>query len=177
MSVIDTKSSSTAVGLIALQAAKLSRAGKDHGTIIGQVKELADHVEHIFMVQDLNWLVRGGRLIRAEGLAGKILNVKPILHVRDGAVELLEKSRGRKKALFTIVDILEERISNFPEQTIGISHSDDKDTANELAAIITQRLGVRDIMINQIGATLTSHLGVGGVGVFFFNKKPELYIK
>jgi DegV family protein with EDD domain len=177
MMVIDSKSASTATGLIALQAAKLSRSGADFDVIVEQICDLADHVEHIFMVSDLSWLIRGGRITRTEGVVGSILNVKPILHVKDGAVELLEKIRGRRKALLTIADTMEERIKDFPDQIIGISHAGDLDIAYELMDIIKQRLGERDIMINKIGAALVSHLGIGGVGVLFFNKKPALYIE
>ncbi len=177
MKVVDSKSGSTATGLIALQAAKLSRSGKAFDTIVEQICELADHVEHIFMVEDLSWLIRGGRISRMEGKVGSILNIKPILHVNDGAVELLEKVRGRKKALMTIVDIMEERIKDFPDQTIGISHAGDLDLAYELKDMIVRRLGDKDIMINKIGAAMVSHLGVGGVGVFFFNKKPDMYLE
>lgn len=176
MKVVDSKSGSTATGLIALQAAKLSRIGISYDTVVEQIYEMADHVEHIFMVTDLNWLIRGGRLSRTEGIVGNILNVKPILHVKDGAVELLERVRGRKKALLTIVDIMEERIKDFPDQTIGISYARDSDIAYELKDMINKRLGNRNIMINKIGAALVSHLGIGGAGVFFFNKEPDFYL-
>lgn len=177
MMVIDSKSGSTAAGLIALQAAKLASAGIAFEDILKQISDLADHVEHIFMVGDLKWLIRGGRLTRAEGVVGSILNIKPILDVKDGAVELLEKVRGRKKALIAIVDIVEERIREFPRQTIGISHAGDLELAFELRDMLERRLGNEDIMINKIGAALVSHLGIGGVGVFFFNKEPELFIE
>ena len=177
MKVVDSKSGSTAAGLIALQAAKLARAGIAFEEIVEQISELADHSEHIFMVGDLKWLIKGGRLTRTEGMVGSILNIKPILHVKDGAVELLEKVRGRKKALMTIVEIVEERIKDFPRQTIGISHAGDLELAFELRDMLVRRLGNEDIMINKIGAALVSHLGIGGAGVFFFNKEPELYIE
>jgi len=129
------------------------------------------------MVADLRWLIRGERITKTEGMVGSILNIKPILHVNDGAVELLEKVRGRKKALLTIVDIMEERIRDFPDQVIGISHAGDLDLVYELKDMIARRLGNNDIMINKIGAALVSHLGIGGVGVFFFNKKPDMYMQ
>lgn len=177
MKVVDSKSTSTAAGLIALQAAKLVRAGISFDKVVEQICDMADHAEHIFMVTDLNWLIRGGRLTRAEGIVGTILNVKPILHVRDGAVELLEKVRGKKRALLTIVDIMEERIKDFPDQRIGISYAGDLEIAYELRDLIRQRFGEQDVMINKIGATLVSHLGIGGVGVLFFNKEPDLYLE
>lgn len=177
MRAIDSKSGSTAIGLMALQAARLARTGIGFDTIVEEICELAEHVEHIFMVQDLSWLIKGGRISRTEGIIGNILNVKPILHVKDGAVEVLERVRGRKKALDTIVDIMEERIKDFPDQTIGIGYAYDEDIAYELGEMIIKRLGNKDIMMNEIGAALTSHLGIGGVGVFFFNKEPDFYME
>jgi DegV family protein with EDD domain len=177
MQVVDSKSGSTAAGLIALQAAKLARAGVAFEEIVEQLTELADHVEHVFFVGDLKWLVMGGRLTRSDGLIGNILNIKPILHVRDGEVELLERVRGRKKALTAIVDIVEDKIKDFPKQTIGISHAGDLELVDGLREMLIKRLGLEDIITNKIGAALVSHLGIGGVGVFFFNKEPRLYIE
>ncbi|HYE82892.1 MAG TPA: DegV family protein [Clostridia bacterium] len=177
MEVVDSKSASTAAGLIALQAAKLSRAGKDFDVILKQICEMAEHVEHIFMVADLSWLIRGGRITRTEGVVGSMLNVLPVLHVKDGAVEQLERVRGRKKALLTILKVMEDRIGDFPDQTIGISHGGNLEMAYELKDMIKQRFGNDKIMINKIGAVLISHLGIGGVGIFFFNRKPDMYME
>jgi len=177
MKVIDSKSGSTAIGLMALQAAKLARAGIGFDKVVEQMCELAEHAEHIFILTDLSRLIKGGRLSKTEGMIGNILNIKPILHMKDGAVEFMEKVRGKKKALLTIADIMEERIKDFPDQIIGISHAGDLDIAYELKNIITQRMGERDIIMSKIGAALVSHLGTGGVGVFFFNKETDLYIE
>lgn len=176
MQVIDSKCGSTAAGLIALQAAKLARAGIAFEEITEQLTELADHIELVFFVGDLKWLIMGGRLTRNEGLIGNILNIKPILYVRDGEVELLERVRGRKKALTAIVDIVEDKIKGFPKQTIGIGHAGDMELVNELREMLKKRLGLEDVIIGKVGAALVSHLGIGGVGVFFFNKEPKLYI-
>lgn len=176
MDIVDTKSGSTATGLIALQAAKMVEAGKSFETVVDASKELAEHVEHIFTIDDLNWLIKGGRISKGEAIIGNILNIKPILHVNDGVMEVIHKVRGRKKALNTIMDIIEERIKNFPDQIIGISHADDMETAIELKNMILDRIGNVKIIITKIGSVLGSHLGIGGVGVFFFNERNELYI-
>ncbi|MGE5633557.1 MAG: DegV family protein [Caulobacteraceae bacterium] len=177
MKIVDSEGGSTATGLIALQAAKLAKAGRSFETVAGQLGQLVQHVEHIFTIADLSWLIKGGRISKAEGIIGNMLNIKPILHVNKGIIEVMQKVRGRKKSLQTIVDILEEKAINFPEQIIGISHTDDLETALELEKMIKERLGERKTMINKIGSVLGSHLGIGGVGVFFFNERPELYME
>ncbi|QAT39092.1 DegV family protein [Clostridium sp. JN-9] len=176
IAVIDSKAGSTATGLIALQAAKLAEAGYDFNIITNEISELVKHVEHIFTIPNLNWLIKGGRISKTKGLIGSILDIKPILDVKDGEMEVIQKIRGRKKALNTVVDILEKRIEKFPDQVIGISHADDIETANELMEIINKRMGKHNFIVNKIGSVLGSHIGIGGVGVFFFNDKNKLYI-
>lgn len=176
MAVIDTKSGSTATGLMALEAAVLVEEGIDFEGILRVVDELSRNVEHVFTIDDLNWLIKGGRISKAEGMIGTILNIKPILDVEDGSMKVIKKIRGRKKALSEVVSIVEKRIAKFPDQIIGISHADDIEAAREVAKMLEIKLGTKEIMVNKIGSVLGSHLGIGGVGVFFFNRKPEKYL-
>lgn len=116
MEIIDSKGGSTATGLIAMQAVMMTEAGESFERISSQIKELSNHVEHIFTITDLNWLIKGGRVSRVEGFIGSILDIKPVLDVKDGLIEIVKKVRGRKKALNTVVDMIVERIKDFPEQ-------------------------------------------------------------
>lgn len=176
MEVIDTKSGSLATGLIALEASKLLKAGKSFDNVIDSIKKMIQHIEHVFTITDLSWLIKGGRISKSKGIIGNMLDIKPILHVNDGVMEVIQKVRGKKKALKEVLDIVEERMSKFPNQIVGISHADDIDTAKELQAMIQSRMGDAKVIISKIGSVLGSHLGIGGVGVFFFNDKIESYI-
>jgi DegV family protein with EDD domain len=170
MKVIDTKAGSAATGLIALRTLKLIKSGCSFTGIVEKVQELAKGVEHIFTVADLNWLVKGGRLSKAKGLIGSILDIKPIIHVNDGYMEVIKKVRGGKKVLETIVDIMAERGASLKNQIIGISYAADAAISEQMKELIRERLGCNNFMINKIGSVLAAHLGIGGVGVFFFNK-------
>ncbi len=170
MEAIDSKSGSAATGLVALQAVRLdNKNNMDFNKVVVIMKELIHYVEHIFTIPDLSWLIKGGRIGRAQGMIGNILNINPILHVDDGRMEVINKVRGRKKALNMVVGLLEERAGNLTDQIIGISHADDLETAEELIELIKSRLGCSSFMVNKIGSVLGSHLGIGGVGIFFFN--------
>lgn len=176
MEIIDTKAGAIGSGLITLQGAKLAQAGASFNNIIKASKEYSEHIEHIFTINDLSWLLKGGRINKSQAIIGNLLNIKPILHVRDGKMEVIEKIRGRKKSLNRVVDIVQQRIKEFPNQIIGISHADDLETALEIKDMIIKKIGNNKILIDKIGSVLGSHLGIGGVGVFFFNKKHKLYI-
>lgn len=170
MEVIDSKGGSTATGLIALYTARLIEDGKqDFESIVKKLLGFINHIEHVFTIADINWLIKGGRIGKAQGMIGNILDIRPILDVKDGTMEVIKKVRGRKKALDTLVDILEERSNNFSNQIIGVSHADDLKTAEELISLIKKRLGYKEFIVTKIGSVLGSHLGIGGVGVFFLN--------
>lgn len=178
MKVIDSKGGSTATGLIALQTAYLAESkSMDFNQIIKKVNKMISCVEHIFTISDLSWLIKGGRIGKAQGMIGSILNINPILQVNNGKMEVIHKVRGRKKALGMVVDLLEERAKDLTGQIIGISHADDPDSAKELMELIKARLGCTKFIINKIGSVLGCHLGIGGVGVFFFNHNAKEVIK
>lgn len=169
MEIVDTKAGSTAIGLIAQQALQLVENEESFDDIVDQTQHMTEHIEHVFTISELTWLIKGGRVSKAQGIVGNLLNIKPVLHVRDGAIEVYKKTRGNKKALKTVVDILSERTDGFKNQVIGVSHADDLEKAQQIMAMIKE-LGFQDFMVNKIGSVLGSHLGIGGVGIFFFNK-------
>lgn len=171
MAIVDTKAGALASGLIALRSLNLiEKKQLSFDNIVKHTEHLTKYIEHIFTISDLNWLIKGGRINKTQGIIGNILDVKPILHVKEGAIQVYKKTRGEKKALKSIVDILEERSGNLRNQIIGVSHADDAEKAQELADMIKTRLGFQDFIVNKIGSVLGSHLGISGVGIFFFNK-------
>lgn len=176
MDIVDTKSGSSAIGLMVIEAMKLIEKGMSFEFVLNAVNELTRCVEHLFTIADLKWLIKGGRLNKAQAIIGSILDIKPILHLNDGSVETIDKVRGKKKALNTLVELVVERIRKFPDQIIGISHADDIETAELLSKMLTDKIGETQIIINKIGSVLGTHIGIGGVGVFFFNKKPSYYL-
>lgn len=97
LEIIDTKCASLGQGLVVLEAAKMAKEGASKEEILKRIAFLTKHMEHIFTVADLQYLVRGGRLSKVAGFIGGLLNIKPILNVEEGKLVPLEKIRGRKK--------------------------------------------------------------------------------
>ncbi|PGK42295.1 fatty acid-binding protein DegV [Bacillus anthracis] len=170
LEIIDTKCASLGQGLVVLEAAKMAKDGASKEDILKRVDFLMNHMEHIFTVADLQYLVRGGRLSKVAGFIGGLLNIKPILNVEEGKLVPLEKVRGKKKVLGRIVDIMEERGKELKGQTIGMTHGDDLETAEALKALITERFGCEVFIVNTIGAAIGAHTGPGVITLFFLNE-------
>ncbi|MGE6401405.1 DegV family protein [Bacillus cereus] len=170
LEIIDTKCASLGQGIVVLEAAKMAKEGASKEEILNRVAFLMEHMEHIFTVADLQYLVRGGRLSKVAGFIGGLLNIKPILNVDEGKLVPLEKVRGKKKVLSRIVDIMEERGKDLKGQTIGMTHGDDLETAEALKALITERFGCEVFIVNTIGAAIGAHTGPGVITLFFLNE-------
>ncbi|SFC70505.1 EDD domain protein, DegV family [Bacillus sp. 491mf] len=170
LEIIDTKCISTGQGLLVVEAAKMAQSGATKEEILSRIAFMAKHMEHIFTVADLQYLVRGGRLSKVAGFIGGLLNIKPILNVEDGKLIPLEKIRGRKKVFQRILDIMETRGKDLGNQTIGISHGDDLESVNILSEMITERFGCKVFVVNSIGAAVGAHAGPGTLAVFFLNE-------
>ncbi len=97
--IIDSKCASVGFGLVVLNAAQLAKVGKSKEAILAAIDFYAKHMEHIFTVDDLEYLFRGGRVSRTAAIIGGLLNIKPILDVEDGKLTPIGKVRGRKKSL------------------------------------------------------------------------------
>lgn len=171
--IIDTKCASLGQGLAVIQAAKLANEGFSKEEILKTIKEKFNHIEHIFTVDDLQYLVRGGRVSKVAGFVGNLLNIKPVLHVENGKLIPLEKIRGSKKVLKRMLEIMESRGVNLSNQLIGISHGDDLDKALEYKTAITEMFGCKEFVINSIGSAVGAHAGPGTIAIFFMNSNEE----
>lgn len=175
MEVIDSKSGSLATGLIALQAARLGKETDDYDKVKNQIEFMIDHVEHIFTLDDLDWLIKGGRINKAVGKVGGVLDIKPIINMDNGVLKIFKTARGRKKSVNMLIKTFEEKSANFSDQIVGIAHVDDLEIAEEIKMVLEEKNKNTKFIIMEIGSTLASHLGLGGVGILFFNERPEFY--
>ncbi|MUV36544.1 DegV domain-containing protein [Lentibacillus sp. JNUCC-1] len=170
--VIDTKCASIGYGLVILRAAELAKEGADAASIIETASYHAEHMEHIFTVDDLEYLYRGGRVSKTAAFVGSLLKIKPLLHVEDGKLVPLEKIRGRKKVLGRMIDLMAARGDDFSNQVIGISHGDDLERAEQLRDMICEKFNIsqKNVVIEMVGAVIGAHSGPGTLALFFLNK-------
>ncbi len=170
LQIIDTKAASIGFGLIVYYAAQLANEGKSMAEIIELTNFNKDHMEHVFTVDDLEYLYRGGRVSRGAAMIGSMLNIKPILDVEDGKLIPIQKIRSRKKVVKRMIEIMGERGEHLDNQVIGISHGDDLETALEVKQMIETKFGSKEFIINNIGCVIGAHSGPGTMAVYFLNK-------
>ncbi|MGY4794099.1 DegV family protein [Lysinibacillus fusiformis] len=171
--IIDSKCASLGHGLVVEEAVRLRNMGVSLEDTASKINTLAPQVEHLFTVEDLDYLAKGGRVSKASAFLGGLLSIKPILNVEDGKLVPIEKSRGRKKALNRMLDLMQERGGSFTNKIVGISHSDDAAFANEAKASIQERFSPQAVQITMIGSAIGSHVGPGTIAIFFTNKSFE----
>lgn len=173
LDIIDSKAATSGFGLMVLKAAQMAKEGKTKEDIIHMLEFYTTHMEHIFTVDDIEYLFRGGRVSRTQAFVGGLLNIKPVLNVEEGKLVPLEKIRGKNKVLKTMINIMEERSKDgdLRNQTVGISHGDDIESALKLKDMIAESYGTTNFIINTIGASIGAHSGPGTLAITFLNKK------
>lgn len=169
---VRTIDSDTASAGIAMLAFAIQRR-LDRGTTDEEVDALVERYKQahglLFTVDTLEFLARGGRIGRAKAFAGELLNVKPILSIRDGEVIPVKRVRGNRKAFQEFVDALETQTEDVPELRIGTAHADAPERAAELAKMVRDLRPQATIEIEtELGAVIGAHAGPGTVGFFWF---------
>lgn len=165
---VDSKSASMGQGLLIHYTYQEIQKGHSIETVAKWVEDNRLKLVHLFTVDDLGTLKRGGRLSDTQAFLGSLLRIKPILHVSDeGKLVPLKKARGREFSLETMVDMMKDKLVNPFEQTIFISHGDCLDEAHKVGNLIKERYGVKDIVYNHIGPIIGAHSGPGTIAVFF----------
>ena len=171
MKIIDTKCASLGCGLIVQKAVSMRKENKSLEEVLPSLQFYADHMEHLFTVDDLDYLAQGGRVSKASAFIGGLLQIKPLLHVEDGKLIPLEKMRGKKKLLRRMLELMAEKGSHLSDQTVAISHADDEQTAIELKNMVVEQFHPKEVYISSIGAAIGSHTGANTIALFFLNSK------
>jgi DegV family protein with EDD domain len=167
--VIDTRTVSASISLLALAVQRRL----ERGTTDEEIDELVARYqrEHmlLFTVNTLEYLAKGGRIGRAAALAGNLLNVKPILTIRDGEVVPLKKVRGAAKAFDEFRKLFEEGTTDSPNLKVGLAHAAAPERMQALWKMVRDVRPQADIEIQtELGAVIGTHAGPGTVGFFWF---------
>lgn len=168
--VVDTLSATIGEGMLVREAVGMRDGGAGLKEIANHIERRRTQIRQYFMVDDLNFLRRGGRLSGSAALAGSIMHLKPVLKGdEEGRIVLDRKLFGRKKALATLAEIFFEQHDDRPEnQRFGVSHTGAEDEAHLLAAQIIEKYPRMRGDVVPFEPCTASHVGPGAVGLFFF---------
>ncbi len=172
--VIDSLCASLGQGLLVDYAIRQREQGKTLEETAQWVQEHIQNLCHLFTVEDLKYLQRGGRISKTTALVGTMIGIKPVLHVdEEGKLVPIARVRGRKASVQALVQKMEENIGSFyqQKQTIFISHGDCLEDAKALARMVKEKFGYDDFLINNVGPTIGSHSGPGTLALFFLGEK------
>ena len=134
--------------------------------ILNKLSEIRKKVEGLIVVDDLNHLVRGGRLKNGAAIIGTLLKIKPILKFQDGDIILSEKIRSQKKALKRVEDIaLNEILSKPKESTFYVIHCNNIETAEQVQSDLLKQDTSLEVIICDFGPVIGTHLGEKSVAI------------
>ena len=167
--VIDTRTVSASIALLAIAVQRRLDRGTTDDEIDALVAGYGRAHHLLFTVDTLEYLAKGGRIGRAAALAGNLLNVKPILTIRDGEVVPLTRVRGNAKAFAEFRTLFEQTSTDSPRLKIGIAHAAAPEKMRALANLVADIRPQAEIEIATIlGAVIGTHAGPGTVGFFWF---------
>ncbi len=167
--VIDSKGVSFATGALVQEAVKMLEKEEPLEVIVEKLKHLSDKVRVAFAVDDLEYIRKGGRISSVHAAVGTLLNIKPVLHMEDGKIDVFEKVRGRKKALKTLLNYVKENNPN-TDLTFAIGNVAASEDMEIFKSMLKDENIKEDVQCVSVGSVIATYAGPGTVGVFFFEK-------
>lgn len=170
--VVDTLAASLGEGLLTYQAIEMKAQGKSMDQVLAWLEENKLHLCHFFTVDDLDFLFRGGRVSKTAAVMGTMLGIKPVMHMDDtGKLVPIAKVRGRRQSLDKLVEYMAQRVGDYKNDAVFISHGDCEQDAQYVAQLVEKRFGITHFIINYVGPTIGAHSGPGTVALFFIGTK------
>ena len=169
--ILESRAASMGEGLLVMKAVEARSEEKNLAETVELLLALRPKVQTYFLVDDLNHLVRGGRISKAAALLGSLASIKPIITVQaDGSLKPIAKVRGKKKAQAECVRML---LENLAEDRVVIAHADAEQEAGNLKAMLLEDSRVKEVLIEPLGPVIATHVGPGTLALFGFAKNDR----
>ena len=164
ITILDTKAASMGEGLLVMKAVEARAAGQSLEQTADLLQSLVPRVKTYFLVDDLNHLMRGGRISKAAALRGSLVNIKPIIAVTaDGSLDSVAKVRGKKKAQAEVVRMTLDTIS---DPRVVVAYAGEKEVAETVKEQLLASGQVTEVLILPLGPVISTHTGPGTLGLF-----------
>lgn len=166
--VVDTQTISCNLGSLVLLADDMAKAGSSADAIVEKLNDLIPRGQLYFLVDTLEYLAKGGRIGGAKRLVAELLEIKPILQVKNGQVEAFEQQRTKKRALARLVEVVAEECPSGNPAHLCVIQAEAEKEAEALAAELQARVNVTQIPIYELPPAIVVHAGPRAMGVGFF---------
>ena len=167
VAILDSKLVSMALGFQVLATARAAKAGASLEECIQVAKDAYEKIGVFFTVDTLKFLAAGGRIGGAKRLLGTALNIKPVLEIREGKIELVESVISKKKAIKRMVALVEKGINGRKPLRISVFHALEHDLAVELLAELKESLGAEEAILSHVSPVVGAHVGPGTISIAF----------
>lgn len=168
IAIVDSLSTTVEQGFIVLAAAR----GASSSACLAECQQIAVQARErtgvVFAVDTLEFLHRGGRIGGAKRLMGTVLNIKPILTIKDGRVDALEQTRTRKKSLNRLTQIVAERVAGKSNLCLAVAHANAAEDAQKLLEIACEQLNPIETLITELSPVIGTHVGPGTVALAYY---------
>ena len=172
--VVDAKNLSTGSGLLVLAAAEMAQEGMEAKEIAQKVSELADCVDASFVVDNLEYLAKGGRCSAIAAFGANLLQLKPCISVKNGAMGVGKKYRGKFEK--TLLSYVADRLADAEDiclDRVFVTHAGcDTDIVESVVNAVKGTLPFKEVLVTRAGCTVSSHCGANTLGVLFIRKTP-----
>ena len=165
VAIVDSLSTTMAMGWPVLTAARAAQAGEHLAECQKIAENTCKNSGVLFVVETLEFLRRGGRIGGAQAMLGTVLNIKPILELRDGRIEAVEKVRTKQKAIHHVVDLVTERIPSGTPVRVAITHANSEADASLMLAAAQKAMNPLETMICPMSPVIGAHAGPGTVAL------------
>lgn len=170
ITLVDTETTAMAMGFQVLAAARAAKQGASLAELVSLTEQMRGKTGVLFVVSNLEFLRRGGRIGGAQAFLGTALNLKPILELRGGKIEAVERVRTMSKAIDRLIDLFEERIGDRRPIRIASLHAAAPEEARLLLERTRQRFSedeVVETVYSEISPVLGTHTGPGTIGLAY----------
>ncbi|WP_274362259.1 DegV family protein [Paenibacillus thermotolerans] len=166
--VLDSRTASSGLGMLAYRAAKLVKEGLPHSDIVQFLKHTIEETKTYFTLDTLENVIKGGRLDRVRGAVASILNIKLVMRASpEGTIQVFEKVRGTQNAVKRIVDMIDEVKDSVEKRVLAIAHSNCEDRAKELLQTILGKYAFQEAVISEMGPVIGTYAGEGGLVISY----------
>jgi DegV family protein with EDD domain len=170
--VVDSKAISMGSGFLAIAAARAARMGKSLAEIAAMVEDMRGRVHHFIAVDTLKYLQMGGRVSAFQTVFASMLNIKPILYVKDGVLLPYERVRTRIRSLERIMQVTEISLGRIQPVRLAILHDQAEEDCRRVLETLKSRLNVCESFTGELSVALTAHSGPGMVGIISYAVGP-----